>query len=448
MADMSRPHIADFAGRRLGRYDALELIERTPLSVSYKASDSETGQIVVVTVLNSEQPMPAEARQRFRQECSLVARLNHPYILRLLAYYPDEELPLMVYEDVDGQLLSERLGKPWPYETALPLLEELADALDSAHRAGVVHRSFGPERIVMRTNETPVIMGFAVPRILGLDSQVTSDGMPLSQPEYLSPEQLRGQPADARSDLYSLAVLTYEMLGGEPPFRGNRDGLLRAHQGGSPRDLRSINSQVPAWVAAAVARGLEKDPGRRFQGVRQFAEALRRNEALATPAGQASSTAAPAQKWKPPPRAPSRARHSHRLPVILVAGGVAFALLTAAAATAFALTQDDGENGNGQVAEVEDSATGTPGSTSSTIEPAGLAVGDNATVQGTGDGLRLRSEPAGEQIGTLPDGTVVSIVGGPETAQDITWWQVETDLGNGWVAEGAEGATWLMEGTQ
>lgn len=447
MADMSRPHIADFAGRRLGRYDILELIERTPLSVSYKASDSETGQFVVVTVLNSEYPMPAEARQRFRQECSLVARLNHPYVLRLLAYYPDEELPLMVYEDVDGQLLSERLGKPWPYETALPLLEELADALDAAHRAGVIHRSFGPEHIVMRTNETPVIMGFAVPRILGLDSQVTADGTPLSQPEYLSPEQLRGQPADARSDLYSLAVLTYEMLGGEPPFHGNREGLMRAHQGGSPRDLRSINAQVPAWVAAAVARGLEKDPARRFQGVRQFADALRRNEALATPVGQASSAAPPPQKWRPP-RSASAGRHSHRLPVILVAGGVAFALLTAAAATAFALTQDGGDNGSGQVADVEDTTTATTEATSTAAESAGLAVGDSATVQGTGDGLRLRSEPAGEQVGSLPDGTVVNIVGGPETAQEITWWQVESDLGNGWVAEGAEGATWLAESTQ
>jgi serine/threonine protein kinase len=445
MADMSRPHIADFAGRRLGRYDALELIERTELYVSYKASDSETGQIVLLTVLNAEHPMPAEARQRFRQECSLVARLNHPYILRLLAYHPDEELPLMAYEDVDGQLLGERLGKPWPYEVALPLLEELADALDSAHRSGVIHRAFGPDRVVMRPNETPVIMGFAIPRILGLDSQITQDGTPLAPPEYLSPEQLRGQPADARSDVYSLAVLTYEMLGGGPPFKGNRDALIRAHQGGAPRDLRSINSQVPAWVAGAVARGLDKDPGRRFQGVRQFADALRRHEALATPAASASS-AAPAQAWRPPPRQSSSRGHS-RLPLILVGGGVAFALITALAATAFALTEDDGGNGNGQVADIDPTATETAAASPTSSESAGLGVGDSATVQGTGDGLRLRSEPAGEQVGTLPDGTTVDIVGGPETAQDITWWQVESTLGNGWVAEGAEGATWLVEGS-
>lgn len=447
MADIPRPHIADYAGRRLGRYDVLELIERTHLAVSYKGGDSETGLIVTLTVLNAESPMPAERRQRFRQECSLVARLNHPAIHKLLAYYDEEELPFMVLADLEGQVLSERLGKPWPYEIALPLLDDLAEGLDSAHRGGVIHRAFGPDRVVMRSNETPLITGFALPRILGLESQIARDATALAPVEYLSPEQLRGQPADARSDIYAFAVVAYEMLAGEPPFSGNPDQISRAHQNDAPRDLRSVNPAVPAWVGAAIARAMEKDPRNRFQGIGQFADALRRNEALATPASQTGGDG------PGPTRLPSLQHIGDRqrsLPIGLIAIGVALVVALAAfGLTFFLLGDDDGDEQTSVVDTPSATATATvdPSATvTATTTPGGelgLAVGDTVTVQNTETGLRLREEPAGEQIGLLPDGTTATLIGGPTVANELTWWQVESSVGSGWVAEAAQGVVFL-----
>ncbi|MEX2236916.1 MAG: serine/threonine protein kinase [Dehalococcoidia bacterium] len=447
MPDVPRPHIADYAGQRLGRYDVLELVERTHLSVSYKAADRETGQIVVLTLLNTEHPLPAERRQRFRQECSLVARLNHPNIIRLLAYHPDEELPLMAFEDLEGQLLSDRLGKPWPYEIALPLLDTLADALDYAHRAGVIHRAFGPIRVTMQPNDTPTITGFAVPRILGLDSQLARDGTPLAPPEYLSPEQLRGQPADARSDIYAFAVLAYEMLAGEPPFRGNSAG---ARQNETPRDLRQVNPQAPVWVGAAINKALEPDPRNRFQSMRQFADALRRNEALATPPRQASSEAAPAAQWAPPVRRLESRRPATRLPFIAVPIAAGVALIGAFLITAFVVLGGDDDPNElvpppTATAQVNLTPTATATSTPSPLSALGLALGDTVNVVNTGTGLRLRAEPAGDQIGTIPDGTPLTLVGGPTSAQDIVWWQIESTVGNGWVAEASQGTVFLAK---
>ncbi|MPZ23844.1 MAG: protein kinase [Dehalococcoidia bacterium] len=459
MAAQQRPHVADYAGRTLGHHEILELIERTQLSVTYKAVDDKAQRIVHVTLLHTDQPLSAERRQRFRQECSLVARLNQPHIQRLLGWRDDEAFPLLVFAELDGQVLTERLGKPWPYEVALPLVDELASALDAAHRVGVIHWAFGPDRVTMRADESPVITGFAVPRLLGIEGQVGRDGLPLAPVEYLSPEQIRGQPADARSDVYALACLTYALLSGDPPFRGSTEAVAKAHQQSSPRDLRAANPSVPLWVSEAILKALAKDPHDRFQSIHQFADALRRNEAMATPANQASGETQVAPAWLPPiQRLDGGRRRPPMLPAVLMLGAV---VVLAFAVTALLLRDgDDNEESPLAAAGEEDSevaATPTaqptvatsPSATPTTAAVDTLAVGDTATVQGTTDGLRVRAQPAGEQVATLANGTVVTITAGPTNVAlgagqpELVWWQVQYDGGNGWVAEGDEDERWL-----
>jgi serine/threonine protein kinase len=453
MADIPRQQQTDYAGRSLGRYNVLEIIERTPLSASYRALDGDTGRVFFLTALNCELPMPAERRQRFRQECSLVARLNHPAIPRLVSYYADEELPFLVFEDHEGQLLSERLGKPWPHEIATPLVDDLAAALDAAHRGGVIHQTFGPGRVVMRSDERPLIRHFALPRVLGVESQVGTGPATLAPVEYLSPEQLRGQPADARSDVYALAVLAYEMLSGDPPFGGSPDAVARAHQQDQPRDLRRLHPGASPWVTDAIMRGLEKDPRDRFQGMKQFADALRRHEALAAP--PADSEPLPSSRRSPvfqdlggPVKRSPRVGGAAPLLAIVV-------LLAAIAVGAFLLLggDDDSDNAGGLASDVVATSTSAPEATP-TATPAGqagLAVGDIATVQNTEAGLNLRLEPAGDQIGSLPNGTSVTITGGPVVQpltagqEELTWWEVDSEFGSGWVAEGSGGVLWLSE---
>ncbi len=216
---------------------------------------------------------------RFRQEVQLAARLTHPHIVPALAAGGDAELLYYTMPFVEGESLRTRLGRErqLPLDDALTIAREIADALAYAHGQSVVHRDITPDNILLAAGHA-LVTNFGIARAVSRagESGLTAPGVILGTPAYMSPEQAGGAPdVDARSDIYSLAAVLFEMLAGEPPFTGaTAQAIIAKQQSTAPPLLQSRRPSVPEHVARAVARALSPIPADRFQTARAFAAAL------------------------------------------------------------------------------------------------------------------------------------------------------------------------------
>jgi serine/threonine protein kinase len=234
---------------------------------------------VVVKVLSPDAASDVGAA-RFKQEFALAARLQHPHLLEVLSAGSQNGLLYYVMPYVEGESLRHRLLRegPLPVADAVTILREIADALAYAHAAGVVHRDIKPGNILLQ-NGHAVLMDFGVARAL-LAAQggrrLTDPGTVVGTPGYMSPEQAAGDSEiDARSDVYALALVGYEMLAGKPPFSGTSlRALVAAHLTQAARPLAAIRRDVPTGLSAAIARALAKDPADRFRNAADFRDAL------------------------------------------------------------------------------------------------------------------------------------------------------------------------------
>ncbi len=225
-------------------------------------------------------PSVAEAitPERFLQEIHIAAQLQHPMILPLFDSGRAEELYYYVMPHVTGESLRQRLEreKRLPLDEAVKLGREIAEALEYAHGRGVVHRDIKPENIMLSGGH-PLVADFGIARALDSgDPRLTSTGITVGTPLYMSPEQALGDPSlDHRSDIYSLGCVIYEMIAGSPPYTGrNRQAVLSGHMRGKPLSLTSWRSGIPAWLWAAIEIALAKEPADRFQSSGEFARAL------------------------------------------------------------------------------------------------------------------------------------------------------------------------------
>ena len=217
--------------------------------------------------------------ERFLSEIRVTAQLQHPHILPLFDSGQAGGLIYYVMPHVEGESLRQRLTreKQLPLETAIEITRAVASALDYAHRHGVIHRDIKPENILFQDGEAVVAdFGIALALSAAGGSRLTETGLSLGTPQYMSPEQATGDRAlDARSDIYSLASVLYEMLAGEPPHTGPTvQSVIAKVLTDRPRPLRALRDSVPAAVEAAVHKALAKVPADRFASAAEFAEAL------------------------------------------------------------------------------------------------------------------------------------------------------------------------------
>lgn len=265
------------------RYEVEREIGRGGMASVWRARDIRHGRIVAIKVLHPEFA-GAIAVDRFVREIRLTAGLQHPNIIPVLdsgsfAGPTGVTLPWYAMTYIDGESLRSRLDRErhLPIEEALGIAEAAADALQTAHRHGIVHRDIKPENLLLADGRV-YVADFGVARILletGAE-RLTSTGLAIGTPVYMSPEQGMADAVDAASDQYSLACVTYEMLAGEPPFTGRSTQSIIARRLTEPaRPIRTLRPSVPANVESAVLRGLERVPADRFPDVTSFARALR-----------------------------------------------------------------------------------------------------------------------------------------------------------------------------
>ncbi|MDP2469463.1 MAG: serine/threonine-protein kinase [Candidatus Palauibacterales bacterium] len=261
------------------RYEVLDELGRGGMSMVFQARDIKHDRTVALKVLLPELAASVGA-QRFLREIEIAASLVHPHILPLYDSGEADGLLFHVTPVVEGETLRDRLRREryLPVEQAVGITAEIADALDFAHARGVIHRDIKPENVLL-TRRHALLTDFGIARAitLGGGERLTETGMAVGTPAYMSPEQARGEDVlDGRSDIYSLACVTYEMLAGEAPLAGRSPQITMARrQSEAPPSLTLLRETVPEALDAVVLKALSRLPVDRFAQAAQFGDAVR-----------------------------------------------------------------------------------------------------------------------------------------------------------------------------
>jgi serine/threonine protein kinase len=282
------PAAATLSGETLGdRYRVERKLGEGGMSYVYLALDTATGTRVAIKALAPLLARDANAMARLRREARLGQRLNHPNVCNILALGETPQgLVYIVMPYLEGELLSDRAVRLGviPLADAVPLVHDIASGLHAAHELGIVHRDLKPENVMLCRDENgaerAVVMdlGLAKQHLAGADAErLTATGIVLGTPEFMSPEQLRGRQLDGRSDIYALALMTYELLTGQLPFSGRtQQDMMVARLRAEPVPIRRMRPDLnfPDAVEQVLAKGMARDPGDRYRTAVAFATAF------------------------------------------------------------------------------------------------------------------------------------------------------------------------------
>lgn len=264
---------------KLGKFDLLNIVGRGAFGTVYKARDTELQRIVALKIPRSGKLNSAEDEDRFIREGRNAAQLAHPGIVPIYDVGRSDNFPYIVSEFVEGVTLSDQLtARRFSFRESAELIAQIANALEHAHRAGVVHRDLKPSNIMLTSEDKPRVMDFGLAKRDAGEITMTLEGQILGTPAYMSPEQASGQAhtVDGRSDVYSLGVILYELLTGELPFRGNVRMLLQQVLYEEPRSVRTLNDRIPKDLETVCQKAMAKEPARRYQTAADLAADLRR----------------------------------------------------------------------------------------------------------------------------------------------------------------------------
>jgi hypothetical protein len=376
---------------RLGGYEVVGVVGRGGMGVVLKGWDAALHRYVAIKVLAPQLAAGAAARQRFAREAQAAAAVVHDNVLAIHAVAEANGLPYLVMPYVRGPSLEKRLQDTGAFGVVevLRLGMQVAAGLAAAHAQGLIHRDIKPANLLLEDGVERVwITDFGLARAAD-DARLTCSGVIAGTPQYMSPEQARGDPIDPRSDLFSLGSVLYALCTGRPPFpAGTPLAVLRHVEEDRPRPIRESNPNIPDWLAAVVERLLAKDPAGRFQTAAEVAALLGAGLAHLQ---QPATVAAP--PWPPPPgRGGGRVAPCLALAalVLLAAGGAATLL-------AFAGARADDDPGRKPFQEYSQSFRGT--------------LADQERYEFYGPSECVHFEPDGLRL-TLPAGPVTGYSAG------------------------------------
>jgi serine/threonine-protein kinase len=273
-----------------GQFQILQKIGSGGMGAVYKAAQPAMNRLVAVKILHPKLTNRKDLASRFRREARAMSHLEHPNTVKVLLYGElDDGALYIVMEYLEGKNLNQVVRKegPLPPERAIPVLIQVCGALQEAHLQGIVHRDLKPENIFLSTNgglrDYPKVLDFGLAKVTERELRpgsimLTQEGMVFGTPEFMSPEQAQGKTLDARSDVYSLAVILYEVLTGKLPFDAKQPmEYIQAHvtKPPIPLDDRVPGKKFPPGLGAAILRALEKAPDQRYASAAEFAQALK-----------------------------------------------------------------------------------------------------------------------------------------------------------------------------
>jgi len=265
----------DLLGKTLGQYQVIEAIGRGGMASVYKAYQPALDRFVAIKVLTPQRAAQENFSERFVREAKAVAALNHPNILPIIDFGQQDEHTYIVMKYVSGGTLSDRLKQPIDLLTTARLIKQIAAALDHAHSRGIIHRDIKPSNVLLDDNEWAQLADFGLAKILASDQLLTSSGISLGTPAYISPEQGQGEPLDHHTDIYSLGVILFEMTTGRLPFTAETPmGVMVKHIYDAPPLPRSIKPDLPEVLEAIILKALAKPIEERYHTAGELAHML------------------------------------------------------------------------------------------------------------------------------------------------------------------------------
>lgn len=262
------------------RYKIETLLGRGGMSSVYRAYDPNLQRKVAIKVIHPHLTDNPEFVKRFEQEAAAVAQLRHNNIVQVHDFNHDGDRYFMVMEFIPGESLAEKLrglnsaGSQLPLKEAIKILRVVCDAVDYAHQWRMIHRDIKPANVMINLVGEPILMDFGIAKILGGQSH-TASGAAMGTAAYMSPEQVRGEKTDHRADIYSLGIMMFEMLSGEPPYHGDSTfKIMLMHVNDPIPDIRQHDANIPHSLADIIEKALSKEPEKRYQSAAEMATAL------------------------------------------------------------------------------------------------------------------------------------------------------------------------------
>ncbi len=263
-----------------GRYQIIEELGKGGMGNVYKVLDKELGEKVALKLLKPEIAADNNIIERFRNELKFARKITHKNVCRMYDLSKAEMTPYITMEYVSGEDLKSTLRRVGPLSTGkvVYIAKQVCEGLLEAHKLGVVHRDLKPQNIMIDKKGHAHIMDFGIARSMK-SKGVTTSGMMIGTPEYMSPEQVEGKPVDVRADIYAMGVILYEMTTGTTPFTGDTAiSVAIKHTREKPRNPREINAQIPIDLCRLILQCLEKDRGKRPQSVEDLLGELNKIE--------------------------------------------------------------------------------------------------------------------------------------------------------------------------
>ncbi len=280
----------EFIGTQIDQYLITERIARGGMAVVYLAQDVTLQRPVALKIMLPELAEDETFVARFKREALSVARLNHPHIVQIYAAgTTGSKRPYIAMQYVKGGTLKDLLQQLYernqrlPARDALKLVGQIADALDTAHQAGIVHRDIKPSNILLHRNGNPALTDLGIAAVSSSTQQLTRTDVTMGTPHYMAPEQAQGHKVDHRADLYALGIILYELLSGAVPFLGDSPlAVLMQHVNEPPPPLNLVQPGFSKATYAVVAKALQKEADQRFSSAKEMMRAV--DEALAAEA--------------------------------------------------------------------------------------------------------------------------------------------------------------------
>jgi len=269
-------------GKTLGnRYVIEEILGQGGMSAVYKATDPNLKRVVAIKVIHPHLSDNPDFVKRFEEEAAAVAQLRHPGIIQVHDFNREDDLYYMVLEFVPGETIQDHLkrlnasGRKLSPTKAIEYMAAICDAVDYAHQRGMIHRDIKPANLMLTTTGQVILMDFGIAKIVGGQGH-TATGAVVGTAMYMSPEQIKGEQVDRRTDIYSLGVTLFEMVSGRPPFEADSAmTLMMMHVNDPVPNPKALNPEVPDGLVKVINKALAKDPNKRYQTAAQMASALR-----------------------------------------------------------------------------------------------------------------------------------------------------------------------------